>query len=386
MSKKARPPQGKGKKDTPRKGTKSSPAKKSSSKSTPSRKPKKQSKLGAALNGRLGLTLIGATLIFGALMLVAMLPLRLALFPGGLASASEKVPTLIAAPLVVAEVTLTAPEEADTPEPEPEEAESVEEPEVAALPLQPGVQPTSDGTYREARVPVLMYHYVSVPPEDADVYRLDLSVTPEQFESQLDWLDENGYTTILPSDLLAYLNDGVDLPDKPVMLTFDDGYRDNYENAFPILEVHNMIGTFFILTGETEEGDPNYVTWDMLREMSGAGQDIQMHAHIHIDVKDKDAAFLQLQMDDSAAIVEERLGYRPHFYAYPGGAYDERAIEFLKEFDYWLAFTTQHGCLHTTENPYELQRIRVRGEHNLDTFAWLVSSAFEDEEYCYGYG
>src|SRR3954470_7967316 len=78
-----------------------------------------------------------------------------------------------------------------------------------------------DGTLRRIRVPVLMYHYISVPPPDADVYRKDLSVTPDNFRAQMQWLKEKGYTTITPDELVAALTRGTKLPDHPVLLTFD---------------------------------------------------------------------------------------------------------------------------------------------------------------------
>ena len=77
-----------------------------------------------------------------------------------------------------------------------------------------------------------MYHYISVPPPDADIYRRDLSVSPANFERQLGYLIENGYTTITLRDLVYHLTVGDSLPEKPVILTFDDGYRDNFFHAY----------------------------------------------------------------------------------------------------------------------------------------------------------
>lgn len=92
-----------------------------------------------------------------------------------------------------------------------------------------------------------MYHYVSTPPANADIYRKDLSVTPELFNAQLDRIQAEGYTTISLYDLINHLATGAGLPAKPVILTFDDGYRDNYENAFPALKAHGMRATIFVV-------------------------------------------------------------------------------------------------------------------------------------------
>jgi hypothetical protein len=96
--------------------------------------------------------------------------------------------------------------------------------------------PTRDSNTRAVRVPILMYHYVSNPPSDADKYRLDLSVTPANFAAQMDYLAREGYYPIRVPDLGDYLLNGTPLPSKPIAITFDDGYRDNYENAFPVLK------------------------------------------------------------------------------------------------------------------------------------------------------
>lgn len=351
-----------------------------------STKPKKQSRVVRLLNGRLGVMLIGATLIFCVLMLAALLPFRWLL--AQTQSATEYVPTLIAAPIPVIEAVVSTPTRTpseDESSAESEAGTSGGEEALASLVLRPDIEPTPDGTFREVRVPILMYHYVSTPPEDADVYRLDLSVTPEQFEDQLAWLVENDYTSITFYDLIAWMADGTELPDKPVMLTFDDGYRDNYEEAFPLLEEYGQVGTFFILTGVSEQGHPEYMTWAMLRQMAEAGQQIEVHAHDHLDLAGRDPAFLQLQVADSAAILEERLGYQPRFLSYPGGSYDDDTIDAVRDAGYWLAVTTRFGCLHATGGEYELARIRVRGEYGLGAFADLVESAFTNEDYCYGW-
>ncbi len=102
-----------------------------------------------------------------------------------------------------------------------------------------------DETRRRIRVPILMYHYVSVPPPDADIYRLDLSVTPQQFAQHIAWLAQNGFTSISLDDLYRALTDGYPLPPKPVILTFDDGYADAYTNAFPVLQTVRHDGDVF---------------------------------------------------------------------------------------------------------------------------------------------
>ena len=117
-------------------------------------------------------------------------------------------------------------------------------PPVSGAPL-----PTPFGVYSwTLKVPILMYHYISQPPADADIYRVDLSVTPDNFRQQLAWLRDNGYTAIDYDDLSTAIVGMAELPEKPVLLTFDDGYLDNYTQAFPILQRHGLNATFYVTT------------------------------------------------------------------------------------------------------------------------------------------
>jgi len=130
-----------------------------------------------------------------------------------------------------------------------------------------------------------MYHYVSTPPAGADVYRRDLSVTPEVFDRHLEYLRDQGYTVVLLDDLLYALAQGRSLPPKPVILAFDDGYADNYTNAFPILEKYGVAAHFFIITDFVNAGREGYMTWPQIEEMAAAGQRFGSHSRDHPNLK-----------------------------------------------------------------------------------------------------
>ena len=130
-----------------------------------------------------------------------------------------------------------------------------------------------------------MYHYISVPPAGADIYRRDLSVTPALFESHLKYLTDAGYHAITLDDLLYALAQGRELPAKPVILTFDDGYEDNYTNAFPLLQKYNMVGHFFIISDFVNQERPGYMTWPQIEEMAAAGQRFGSHSRDHPNLK-----------------------------------------------------------------------------------------------------
>jgi peptidoglycan/xylan/chitin deacetylase (PgdA/CDA1 family) len=230
-----------------------------------------------------------------------------------------------------------------------------------------------DDTRRRIRVPVLMYHYISAAPPDADPYRRDLSVTPDQFAEQLAWLRDHGYTAITLDDLYAALMAGVPLPPRPVILTFDDGYTDAYEAAFPLLQDFDMVGTFFVITDMLDFEQPGYLTWDQAREMAAAGMAIQSHTRSHPDLTDDcDYDCLVWQILGSVETIEAEIGQRPRFFCYPSGEYDANVLTILDQIGIAAAVTTHSGTLHTNDRPLELKRARMRATTTIPDLAWMM--------------
>jgi peptidoglycan/xylan/chitin deacetylase (PgdA/CDA1 family) len=217
-----------------------------------------------------------------------------------------------------------------------------------------------------------MYHYISVPPEDADEYRLDLSVTPENFRAQMEYLAANGFTTIDLYDLSLAITEKIELPQKPVIVTLDDGYRDNYENAFPVLRALGQSATFFIATNFIDQNDPNYMTWAMIEEMAAAGMRFEPHSKTHPDLRDQEHDFLVWQILGSQETLAAHLGYTPRYFAYPSGRYDDAVIQVMVELDFWGAVTTAGGKWHGYEDRYQWTRMRVRNTTVLSEFADLL--------------
>ena len=232
--------------------------------------------------------------------------------------------------------------------------------------------PTAVPLPEEAQVPILMYHYVSELPEDSDAYRLDLTVPPDAFEAQLAYLDEAGYSPISLTDLHLHLTEGYPLPDKPVVLTFDDGYRDAYEVVFPKLLAYGFTGTFFVLATPAHYESEAYLTWSEMKEMSEAGLDIQAHGRDHVDLRGRSYDFLVYQILGVREAIEFHTGRTPRFFCYPSGRWDDDVIDVLDSAGYWGAVTTEWGRTQTYEDRFTMPRLRVRGEASLDSFvAWL---------------
>ena len=233
--------------------------------------------------------------------------------------------------------------------------------------------PTPDGVVRSAHVPILMYHYISAPPADADIYRLDLSVTPANFEAQLAWLQSQGYQSITLSQLVHHLARGQSLPDKPIVLTFDDGYRDHYTNAFPLLKRYGYLATFFIVTQPIDMANPEFLSWDMVKEMHAAGMDMEPHGYRHYDLRGKDTDFLVYEIVGAKEAIEARTGETARFFCYPAGSYDEQTIAVLRSAHFWAAVTTAQGATHSSDKLFELARIRVRGRHSVEDLETLLN-------------
>lgn len=219
-----------------------------------------------------------------------------------------------------------------------------------------------------AQVPILMYHHVSDVPSDADLLRRDLTVTPENFRAQLQYLADAGYHPITLTDLYLYLTQGYPLPDKPVVLTFDDGYRDAYEIVFPILLDYGFPGTFFVLATPMGQESVDYITWAQAEEMSDAGMAIEGHGRDHVDLRGRSNDFLVYQILGIQEAINYHTGRLPRFFAYPSGQYDANVVAVLKSAGYWGAVTTDWGEEHTLESMFAMPRLRIRGGDTLESF------------------
>ncbi len=285
--------------------------------------------------------------------------------PTALAESPQPSPT--AMPTGTATATPT-PQPSPTAEPSPTPTATPE-----PIPL-----PTPDGVARTLRMPVLMYHYISEPPPGAGSVRRDLSVPPERFASHLRALRDQGYTTISLHDLTLALQIGHPLPEKPIVITFDDGYRDNYENAFPILQEYGYTGTFFLITSVIDEGHPDYMSWDQVIEMAAAGMEMQAHGKTHDDLRGRSVEHLVWQMLGPKESIEAHTGTPVRFFCYPSGRYDAEAIQVLHSAHYWGAATTRAGVDQRSDRMFELPRIRVRGDYDATRLLAVISSFMQE--------
>lgn len=231
---------------------------------------------------------------------------------------------------------------------------------------------TWDGTLRRIKVPILMYHYVGTLSSGADSTRIALTVSPGIFQAHINYLREQGYTTISFYQLDAALKQGSALPARPIILTFDDGYFDHYTNVLPVLRSIGFTGTFFIITGRADANDPRYMTWEQIREMSDAGMSLEAHTKNHPDLRNRDYDFLVYELLGSLESLQYYTGRPARIFAYPAGQYDEMTLSVLRQLPVWMAVTTQPGDLQTTDNRLEMPRLRITGEMSVGQLAALL--------------
>jgi peptidoglycan/xylan/chitin deacetylase (PgdA/CDA1 family) len=273
-------------------------------------------------------------------------------------------PTATQPPTATATNTATA-----TPSSTPTEGPS---PTPTDTPKPPPLPTPSENYSWTLKAPILMYHYISVPPQDADEYRIDLSVTPDNFRAQMAYLAENGYSTVTLYDLSLAIVNKRELPPNPVVITIDDGYRDNYENAFPVLQEFGLTATIFIPTEFIDSGNPNYMTWEMIVEMADYGIDFEVHSRTHPDLTNRERDYLIWEILGPQETLAAHLGYAPRYFAYPSGRYDQAVIDMLAELNFWGAVTTAGGKWHGFNDRFEWTRMRVRNSYSLGEFADLV--------------
>ncbi len=217
-------------------------------------------------------------------------------------------------------------------------------------------------------VPVLMYHYIRVNPDPNDKVGFNLSVTPDNFDSQMQYLLTHGYHTITLDELGAALLSKTPLPDKPIIITLDDGYRDSYTAAFPILKKYNLKAVNFVITGVV--GSPRYLTWEEMSEMKDSGiftfgGHTVNHSALTYLGKDQ----VKKELTDSKEDLQSHLGYLINWMAYPYGNVNSQVASLARDTGYIGAFGTNYGDYQSTDYLFTLPRIRIGGSDSVSSFA-----------------
>ncbi|MBA4420731.1 MAG: hypothetical protein C0391_06260 [Anaerolinea sp.] len=212
--------------------------------------------------------------------------------------------------------------------------------------------------------PILLYHHIR-GVEKPGRYE----ILPSVFEMQLTYLKQWGYTSITMETLANALRYNDPLPEKPVLITFDDGDLDVYENAFPIMQRLGFVGTFYIVSNRLQVKD--FVTPAQLREMIAAGWEIGSHSHSHLDLTQNHNA-INSEALGSKKILTAAIGRPINSFAYPFGQIDQVVGNHVSAYGYTNAVGLGIGYTHTILTIYYLDRLEVRSEYDYTAFAKLL--------------
>ncbi len=225
---------------------------------------------------------------------------------------------------------------------------------------------------KEQNTPILLYHHVNVLPAHMSKAMRRWSLSPQKFEAQMDWVAAHGFHTITMEQLIRHLKHGLALPPKPIVLSFDDGWKDHYSVVFPILKKHDFVGTFFIITDSV--GHSAFMNWKQILRMSAAGMDIQAHTLTHPRLSTLPHEEAQHEIVESKRILEKHLNKPVTVLAYPYGCYNDDVIAIAKAAGFEGAATVSGlngGYLFRADQSYTLERYAIEGGDNLEYIAHI---------------
>jgi len=231
-------------------------------------------------------------------------------------------------------------------------------------------------TTRQFAVPVLMYHRVDslTEKEKRSPLLRDLTVAPADFEEQVKFLVENGYSVLLASEVEQAVAEGRELPEKAVSITMDDGYRDNFEKAFPILAKYKVPATIFLVTNNFGRSDR--LSWeDVLQMRKEAGFGYGSHSVHHYDLTTLAQKELDFELMESKRLIEVKIQDTVSSIAYPAGSYNDFVKERAKAAGYVAGWKKGGGMVTPTDDMLMLPRVRVSGRTDMESFKKKVRVA-----------
>lgn len=243
-------------------------------------------------------------------------------------------------------------------------------PAKVALGVQTAAEPTAtpdEGEIPHGKfyAPILLYHHIALKRPQNSYY-----VSPVIFDEQMKWLKDNDYHVISLDQFYEAAIGKEKIPSKPVVLTFDDGYQDQYDNALPILEKYSYPATFYVKINNINKGG---MTWAELKNLQKAGHIIGSHSVNHKNMMDMPTDELKYELEESKYILELNLGTEIKHFCYPGGAYSTKTIEAVRDAGYLTATTTRHKVNQEIKNDNSLFTLpRVHIDDEMPTFIdWI---------------
>jgi len=215
---------------------------------------------------------------------------------------------------------------------------------------------------KEFAVPVLMYHRIAnlTPSEARSPLMRDLTVSPAHFEEQIKYLAENGYSFLLAREVEEAVRDNRFLPAKAVAITMDDGYQDNFEEAYPILLKYHARATIFLVTHTVDT--QGHLTWNEVGLMHTNRVGYGSHTVNHYELTGLTVPQMDFELRESKRVLEDRTLDRITSLAYPSGRYNQMVVERAQLAGYLAGWKKGGGPVQPGADPYLLPRVRVNGD------------------------
>ncbi|MCG2711694.1 MAG: polysaccharide deacetylase family protein [Candidatus Omnitrophica bacterium] len=210
---------------------------------------------------------------------------------------------------------------------------------------------------------ILMYHKITEPGGESNIY----SVNKEQFKAQMRWLKGNNFYCVTTKEITGIKEKARD--ERAAMVTFDDGYADNYFNAMPILQEFGIKATFFLTTGWI--GREAMMTWEQLRRMNREGMAIESHACSHRFLTDLNEEDIKRELRDSKEVIENEIGNSCRYISCPGGRINKKIIGIAKEMGFKGIFGSMPGLNESNllgNNFVVYKRIPLTKNYTLNNF------------------
>lgn len=212
---------------------------------------------------------------------------------------------------------------------------------------------------------VIYYHEV-VAGEGCSYQKLQ----KDKFESQMRWLKENGWQPLTFSQLTQ------PLPDKAVIVSFDDGFRSVFDHAAPIMEQLDIPGNVYLPTAYIG-ADPRFLTWDMARTLCARGWEMQAHTHTHGDIRTMDEAEMKAQVEESDRCFARELDILPEAFCMPFGTYDRASLRCLRNLERYRWLLGSHYGRGTPDQGTVLPRIGISNDDTIETFAKKLAGGLD---------
>jgi peptidoglycan/xylan/chitin deacetylase (PgdA/CDA1 family) len=207
------------------------------------------------------------------------------------------------------------------------------------------------------RIPVLMYHYIEYVQDKGDKLRQSLDVNPDIFNKQLETLQDAGYTFLFMSDVADIMDGKAPMPEKPIVLTFDDGYRDFYTGALPIIKKHNVKTTAYIVPGFIN-GTNSMFNYQVIEATQSGLVEIGAHTVHHLYLKGQPLKNATKEIQNSKTMLENMYHVPVTTFAYPYGAFDQQAVDIVKQTGFRTAVSTIPGIEVSNTNKFLIFRLR----------------------------